>query len=130
MDSPIDRINELPPLPRRTPQPRRPWSTVLLLVSLILVANAILGERGVVALARAERDRAGLQEAIDSLRLENVRLHRYTRHLSESIRSIEALARGELGMIKRGEQLFIVKTTTLQEPRTTSPDSVLRESIR
>jgi cell division protein FtsB len=105
---------------------------VLLLVAILLLANAILGERGLVALARAERDLAGIRAAVDALHLENIRLHHYTRTLSENTRSVEMLARGELGMIRPGEQLFIVKTTTLEEQRPNSPDraAALPESAR
>ncbi len=85
----------------------------MLLGSLLLIANAIVGERGLVALARSKQDLAALQAVIDSLRLENGRLQGYARALSDSPRHIEELARGELGMIRHGEQLFVVTTTTL-----------------
>ena len=110
MNSPVDRLDELPPLPRRAPAPRRTWRYVLLLVTILLLANAFVGERGLVALFRADQEHARLQQAIDTLRTENIRMHRYTRALTDEPRFIEDLARGELGMISPGEQLFIVRT--------------------
>ncbi len=110
--SPIDRLNELPPLPRRTPTPRRTGRYVLLLVTILLIANAFVGERGLVALFRANREHAQLQQVIDALHAENGQLHRYVEALTEDPRLIEAVARGELDMIRPGEQLFIVRTTT------------------
>ena len=112
MSSPIDRLDELPPLPRRTPPPRRAGRYVLLLVTILLVANAVIGERGLVALMRANQAHAGLQQVIDNLRDENSRLHRYVEALTDEPRFIAELARRELGMVRPGERLFIITTTT------------------
>ena len=112
MSSPVDLLDELPPLPRRTPTRNRTGRYVLLLVTILLVANAFVGERGLMALLRANRAHARLQQAIDSLRAENGQLHRYAEALTDEPRFIEDLARSELGMISPGELLFIVTTTT------------------
>ena len=112
MSSPVDLLDELPPLPRRTPTRPRTGRYVLLLVTILLIANAFVGERGLMALLRANRAHAELQQAIDTLRAENGRLHRYVEALTDEPRFIEDLARGELGMISPGELLFIVTTTT------------------
>ena len=112
MSSPVDRLDELPPLPRRTPTPRRTGRYVLLLATILLIANAVVGERGLVALVRANQAHAHLQQVIETLRTENGRLHRYVEALIDEPRFIEDLARRELGMIRPGEQLFIVRTTT------------------
>ena len=112
MSSPVDRLDELPPLPRRTPTPRRTGRYVLLLVTILLFANAFVGERGLVALWRANQAHARLQLDIDTLRTENGQLHRYVEALIDEPRFIEDLARRELGMISPGEQLFIVRTPT------------------
>ena len=129
MSPPIDRLDELPPLPRRTPTPRRTGRYVLLLVTLLLVANAVVGERGLVALLRANQAHARLQQVIDTLRDDNSRLHRYVEALRDEPRFIADLARRELGMIRPGEQLFIVRTTTapadaiVASPPNTRPES-------
>jgi cell division protein FtsB len=113
MSSPIDRLDELPSLPRRTPTPRRTGRYVLLLVTLLLLANAFVGERGLIALLRANQAHARLQQVIDTLRADNSRLQRYAEALTDEPRVIEDLARGELGMISPGELLIIVRTTTV-----------------
>ncbi len=124
MSSPVDRLDELPPLPRRTPTPRRTGRYLLLLVAMLLVANALVGERGLVALIRANKAHAQLQQVIDALRADNSRLHRYAEALTEEPRVIEEIARGELGMISPGEQLIVVRTTTAPagEGETLAPD--------
>ena len=121
MTPPVDWLDELPPLPRRTPKPRGTWRYVLLLVTILLVANAFVGERGFVALFRANQEHARLQQAIDTLHAENSRLHRYVEALTDEPYVIEDLARRELGMISRGEQLFIVRTTTAPAPAPAHP---------
>ena len=112
MSSPVDRLDELPPLPRRTPAPRRTGRYVLLLVTILLVANAVVGERGLLALLRANQAHARLQQIIDTLRDDNGRLHRYVEALRNEPRAIADLARRELNMVRPGEQLFVVRTTT------------------
>ena len=111
MSSPVDRLNELPALPRRTPTPRRAGRYVLLLVTILLVANSVIGERGLFALLRANQAHDQLQQVIDALRVDNSQLHRYVEALKDEPRSIAELARRELGLIRPGEQLFIVRTT-------------------
>lgn len=112
MSSPVDRLDELPALPRRTPPPRRAGRYVLLLVTILLVANSIIGERGVVTLLRANQAHARLQQVIDALRVDNRQMQRHVEALRDEPRYIADLARRELGMIRPGEQLFIVRTST------------------
>ena len=106
----IDRLDGLPPLPRRTPNPRRPQGYLLLLVTAVLLANAIIGNSGLFATARANREQAQLQEALDTLRSENRRLHRHVEALTSERHLLEDVARRELGMIRPGERLFVVRS--------------------
>jgi cell division protein FtsB len=119
MASPVDSLNDLPALPRRTPTPRRSWRYVLMLVTVVLIADAFFGERGLVALYRANQEHVTLQETIDTLRTENGRLQRYAHALTNEPRLLEQVARGELGLIRPGEQLFTVRTTA--EPTNEAP---------
>ncbi len=106
----IDRLDGLPPLPRRTPNPRRPQGYLLLLVTAVLLANAIIGNSGLFATARANREQAQLQKALDTLRSENRRLHRHVEALTSERHLLEDVARRELGMIRPGERLFVVRS--------------------
>jgi hypothetical protein len=76
---------------------------------MVLVINALVGERGLMETLRARKHHQELKVAIDRLRTENVRLRDEARRLRSDPAMIEALARQELGLIKPGEVLFIIK---------------------
>ena len=122
MGSVIDRLNDLPPLPQRTPAPRHTGRYVLLLVTILLIANAIVGERGLVALFRANKAHSSQQLIINALHAENGRLRRYAQALAAEPRVIEEVARRDLGLLRPGEQLFILKDTE-PPPFPASPDA-------
>jgi cell division protein FtsB len=82
---------------------------LLLFVTLVLVINALIGERGLMETLRARQTHAELVSAIDRLKAENSRLREDARRLRSDPATIEALARQELGLIKPGEVLFIIK---------------------
>lgn len=113
MNSAAEHLDKLNPLTRRTPPPRRTGRYALLLITILLVANAFVGERGLITLFRTGEKHAQLQQVIDTLRDENNRLYRYVNALKDEPRFIEELARRELGLIHPGEHFFIVKTTTV-----------------
>jgi cell division protein FtsB len=103
----------------RTPRPatssvpastrRRTLQLALAFVTLVLVINALVGERGLMETLRARRQHQELVSSIDRLRAENARLREEARRLRSDPGTIEALARKELGLIKPGELLFIIK---------------------
>ena len=88
---------------------RRTLQMLLVFVTLVLVINALIGERGLTQTLRARKQHQELVTAIERLRVENARLRDEARRLRSDPGTIEALARQELGLIKPGEMLFIVK---------------------
>ena len=62
---------------------------------------------------RARKTHQELVTAIERLRTENARLRDEARRLRSDPATIEALARQELGLIKPGEMLFIVKNAAI-----------------
>ena len=88
---------------------RRTLQMLLVFVTLVLVINALIGERGLTQTLRARKQHQELVTAIERLRAENARLRDEARRLRSDPGTIEALARQELGLIKPGEMLFIVK---------------------
>jgi cell division protein FtsB len=88
---------------------------VLGFVTIILVIDAIFGEKGLLALLEARRDFAAVEQALDAARRENVQLRDQARRLRDDPTAIEELARRELGLIKPGETLFIIKDRAPQK---------------
>ena len=82
---------------------------LLVFFTLVLIINALVGERGLMETLRARRQHAELVASIDRLKAENGRLREEVRRLLTDPGAIEALARQELGLIKPGEMLFIIK---------------------
>jgi cell division protein FtsB len=88
---------------------RRTLQMLLIFVTLVLVINALVGERGLMETLRARQQHHDLVASIDKLKGENARLRDEARRLRTDPATIEALARQELGLIKPGEMLFIIK---------------------
>ena len=101
----------MPPAKRR-----RTLQMLLVFVTLVLVINALVGERGLMETLRARKQHQELVPSIERLRSENARLRDEARRLRSDPGTIEALARQELGLIKPGEMLFIIKDAKSGEP--------------
>ncbi len=87
---------------------RRRVEAVLIIIGCVLLADALIGERGIVAMARARQDVRVTQGRLDAARAEHERLTRRLQQLREDPATIENEAR-ELGLIKPGEKVFIIK---------------------
>lgn len=105
------------PLRRRTrtpvAAPSSPWRSRALqyglaLVAVILVVDALVGEKGFLDALRAQRQYRDVAAALAEKRQENARLREDIRRLREDPARIEAVAREELGLIRSGEVVFIV----------------------
>ena len=81
----------------------------------VLVIDALVGEKGLLAMIEARQQYRQLEQALSAVRAENARLREEARRLREDPRAIEDIARRELGLIKPGEKLFIVKDVDPQK---------------
>ncbi len=95
---------------------RRVARFLLVLTAAILLANAVAGERGLVQSARVRREYQHLAESVARLPAENRQLALQADRLRHDPSAIEELARGELGLIRPGEQLFIITDRPVPEP--------------
>jgi cell division protein FtsB len=98
-----------PPRPTLASRGRRLLRHVLIFITLVIVVDAIAGEKGLLALLEARREYAALERSLERARAENAELRETARRLREDPAAIEEAARRELGLIKPGEILFIVK---------------------
>ena len=95
--------------PRRPARTRRIVQLLLVCVAIVVLVDALVGERGLLAMLRARHEHDALAAAIDRQRAENARLRDEARQLREDPSTIEEIARRELGLIHPGEKVFIIK---------------------
>jgi cell division protein FtsB len=98
-----------PPHSRPSGRGRRVARVVLVIITAVVLVDAVVGENGVLALLQARRQFAAVERALEQSRDDNARLRETARRLREDQSAIEAEARRDLNMIKPGEKVFIVK---------------------
>jgi cell division protein FtsB len=102
--------------PKRPTRNRRIVHLLLLFVASVIVVDGLVGERGLLAMLRARREYDELSAIISRQRAENARLRDQARRLLEDPTAIEEIARRELGLIKAGERVFIIKDLPPAKP--------------
>lgn len=88
---------------------RRIGQFLVVIFAIIVMVDAIAGDRGLLAMRRAQREYDALSRALREQRAENARLRDEVERLKNDPTAIEELARRELGLIRPGEKVFIVK---------------------
>jgi cell division protein FtsB len=99
--------------PART---RRIVQILLVFLASVILVDALVGDRGLLATIRARHDYEELAATIARERAENAQLRDEARRLREDPSAIEEIARRELGLIKPGEKVFIVKDMPPAKP--------------
>ncbi len=95
-------------LPRRRRD--NPWlQRALIVVTLILLVDSLFGERGLAETRKARRALAQARVNVAQLKNTNTGLREQARRLSEDMNTIEDVARKELGLIRDGEVMFVLK---------------------
>ena len=95
--------------PRRPARNRRIVHLLLLFIASVIIVDGLVGDRGLLAILRARQEYDALSSAIARQRAENARLREQARRLREDPSAIEEVARRELGLIRPGEKVFIIK---------------------
>ena len=109
--------------PKRTATPKRPDRTrrivqmLLLFIAAVIVVDALVGEQGLFAMLRARRQAEELAATIARKRAENARLREEASRLTDDPAAIEEVARRELGLIRPGEKVFIIKDLSPADTR-------------
>lgn len=81
----------------------------LALVGGVLLIDAFVGDNGLLEMMKKRAEYTDLAETLSRARARNAALREEARRLREDPEAIEELARRELGLIKPGEKLFIIK---------------------
>jgi cell division protein FtsB len=95
---------------------RRIVHWLLLFVACVIITDSLVGDRGLLAMLQARHEYDALAATIAHERAENARLRDEARRLREDPATIEEIARRELGLIRPGEKVFIVKDVPPAKP--------------
>ncbi len=97
------------PPARRPGHARRLIRLGLAFLTAVVVIDAIVGENGVLALIEKRRQFAAVARALEQARADNEALRDRARRFRQDPAAIESAARRDLGLIKPGEKVFIIK---------------------
>ena len=94
-----------------TPRRRRRHAVqyLLIFVGCVLVIDALVGDKGLLAMIKVRQEYRTLERSLADAKSANAQLREQARRLREDPDAIEDIARRELGLMKPGEKLFIVK---------------------
>jgi cell division protein FtsB len=81
----------------------------LLFLGCLLFLDALVGEKGFVENLKARQQYQALERSLGRLKDDNARLRTDVELLRTDPETIEGIARRELGLMKPGEKLFIIR---------------------
>ena len=96
---------------------RRAIEYALLLIGCVVFVDALVGEKGLLETVKKRQEFKVLEQSIRHARAENELLRQEAKRLQSDPTAIEDLARRELGLIRPGEHLFILKDRPPSEGR-------------
>ena len=97
-------------------QRRRMLSYALLSVSFVLMVNAVIGENGYLATVRAQREYDRVMTQLEAVASDNARLSDEINRLESDPAALEETARRELGLMRPGEVLVVIKDARPPHP--------------
>ena len=112
-----DSSTRKPPIASPRRRRRGAVEYLVLLVGSILTIDALVGDKGLLAMMEAHEQYRTLEQSLAGARAENIRLREEGRRLREDPAAIEEIARRDLGLIRPGEKLFIIKDVAPAAPR-------------
>jgi len=88
---------------------RRLVTWLLVLGSFVLIVNALFGENGYLAAVRMRQEYRTLSDSLAQLKAENARTLQLNNGLKSDPAMLEEAARRQLGLIRPGETLVIIR---------------------
>jgi cell division protein FtsB len=88
---------------------RRLVTYALAVGAFVLMVNALVGERGYLATIRAKAEYEKLTASVAALKQENQRFIQQIRDLQNDPVALEDVARRELGLVRPGETLVVIR---------------------
>jgi cell division protein FtsB len=106
---PLRRKRAQPLAPTGSPRRRRIVNALLIFSAVVLLVDALVGDTGFVQRIRARRQVQDAEVSLAILKRQNAETRDYIERLREDSSLIEAVAREEMGLIRPGELLFIIR---------------------
>ncbi|MEQ1731345.1 MAG: septum formation initiator family protein [Vicinamibacterales bacterium] len=88
---------------------RRAVQFALVFIGCVLIVDALVGDKGLFAMLRAREQYRELELSLAQARARNAVLRDEARRFREDPATIEDAARRDLGMIKDGEKVIIIR---------------------
>lgn len=107
-----DRKRLRPSAPEVRDRRRRLFRYGLLIVSGVLMVNAVFGERGYLATIQARQEQQRFEAGLHAIRVENAQLAEEARRMKQDPQALEEAARRDLGLIRPGETLITIRDRT------------------
>jgi cell division protein FtsB len=97
----------------------------LVFIGCVLVIDALVGDKGVLQMLKTRQKAQSLYQAVAVAQTKNARLRDQIKRFKEDPAALEDAARRDLGLIKPGEKLFIIRDAPPadERPGGTPPDS-------
>ena len=106
-----------------SPRGRRILNLLLGFATVVVMVDALVGEKGLVARMRARAELQKQYAAVEALKQDNMRLSDQAEGLRDDPAAIEAVAREDLGWIRDDELLFILREAkSARDAKPTSAD--------
>lgn len=100
---------ERQPIIKRRARTKRVIRLLILTFAATMLIDAIVGDQGVVGLGRARRESDHSTEHLRRLQAENDLMRERNRRLREDRDALEEAARRDLGLMRPGEKVFIIR---------------------
>jgi len=110
-DTPARARRRTDVLPRAETAARRTRMVQLAIfaIAAVVTIDSVVGDKGLLQTFRARREYDQVVASINQLRQENARMRQRVRRLLEDPAAIEEAARRNLGLVKPGEVLVIIR---------------------
>ncbi|MBS1818385.1 MAG: septum formation initiator family protein [Acidobacteria bacterium] len=107
--SPDSQTSARRPPARRSSRGKRIARWAVVFFAGATIVDAVVGERGLLAMLRARDEFEAATAALAQQKATNARLREEIDRLTNDPAAIEELGRGELGLMRPGEKVFIIK---------------------
>ena len=82
---------------------------LLVFLGSVLVIDALVGDKGVLQMLKKRQDLRALDQDVAAARARNAQMRAEIDRLNNDPAALEEIARKNLGLIKPGEKLFIIR---------------------